>query len=239
MFEEIFLQKKLAPERLLAYGFEPFGDAFRYTSPVMNGDFLLTVTLDRHGNPTTSLLDADTDEAYTLYQTAAEGAFVGEVRLAITAVLEEIADRCCVPSTFRAAQTLRLLAHAAEVFGNAPEFPWGITPPATAVLRRADSEKWYGVIMTIPQRKLGLPSDAPVEVMNLHATPEAVAELLSRPEIYPAWHMNKKSWFTVILDGSISDEELFAHLAESYRLAARPVGKRPRAARTSEKGETP
>ncbi len=228
MFEDIFLQKQIDRNRLLDYGFEPDGDAFHYTCPVMEGEFHLTVVLDRHGNPTTSLLDADSGEEYTLYRTAAEGTYVGEVRKAIAAVLEEIADRCCVPSTFRQEGTLRLLAHAAAVYRTAPEFPWGQTPPAAAVLRRADSGKWYGIIMTVPQSKLGLRSDAPVEILNLHGTPEAVAALLTRPEIYPAWHMNKKSWFTVILDGSIADAELDCLLAESYRLAGKPQGRSKR-----------
>ncbi len=218
MFEDIFLHQKISPCRLADYGFVCTGGGYRYTCPIMDGDFLLTVTLDRYGNPDTSLTEAESGEPYVLYKTVAEGAYVGEVRLAIMAVLQDVADRCCEASVFRQAQTLRLADHAAETYGSEAEFLWGYTP-ANAILRRADSGKWYGAILTISGRKLGLDAEAPIEVLNLHAEPAAVEVLLRRPEIYPAWHMNKKSWYTVILDDSVPDRVLFDLLAESYRLA--------------------
>ena len=51
--------------------------------------------------------------------------------------------------------------------------------------------------------------------------PKEAEEILSRANYYPGWHMNKKSWYTLILDGSISDGELKERLRESYRLAGK------------------
>ncbi|MCD7888742.1 MAG: MmcQ/YjbR family DNA-binding protein [Oscillospiraceae bacterium] len=48
-----------------------------------------------------------------------------------------------------------------------------------------------------------------------------MAELLQRGNYYPGWHMNKKSWYTVILDESVRDEELFERIRSSYELAAK------------------
>ncbi|MGN1104647.1 MAG: MmcQ/YjbR family DNA-binding protein, partial [Candidatus Coproplasma sp.] len=36
---------------------------------------------------------------------------------------------------------------------------------------------------------------------------------------YPGWHMNKKSWYTLVLDGSVSDDEITERIKESYALA--------------------
>ncbi len=220
MFEGIFLQKKLAPARLSAFGFEMIDGIYRYTCPIMEDEFLLSITFDRHGNPATFLTECDTGEEYVLYKTNAEGSYVGRVRAAIADVLREVAMTCFDDSTFRQTQTLHLLRHAADVYGSEPEFLWKDTPQ-NGILRRKDSGKWYAAILTVRQSKLGLLSDAPVEIVNLHASPEVVSGLLTRPEVYPAWHMNKKSWFTVILDGHMADEELFAWVAESYVLAGK------------------
>ncbi|MBE8953608.1 MAG: MmcQ/YjbR family DNA-binding protein, partial [Quinella sp. 1Q7] len=38
---------------------------------------------------------------------------------------------------------------------------------------------------------------------------------------FRGWHMNKRSWLTVRLDDVLSDDELFARLEQSYRLANR------------------
>ncbi len=233
MFEELFAQKRVSPARLMAYGFESIEDGYRYTCPILDGEFSLLVVLDRFGNPDTSLYECDTGEEYVLYKTTAEGCYVGRVREAVAEVLCEIAETCCDGAMFRQGQTEELLRHAAEVYGTEAEFPWGMSPPATAVLRRVDSEKWYAIIMTIPQSKLGLPSDQPAEVMNLHAEPETVAALLTRDEVYPAWHMNKKSWYTVILDGSVENEALFLWLAESYRLAGKSAKGTPKKRKTN------
>ena len=37
--------------------------------------------------------------------------------------------------------------------------------------------------------------------------------------IRPGWHMNKKNWYTIILDGRIQTEEVCTRIDESYRLA--------------------
>jgi predicted DNA-binding protein (MmcQ/YjbR family) len=44
-------------------------------------------------------------------------------------------------------------------------------------------------------------------------------DLLKSPGYLPGYHMNKKHWFSVILDGSVSNDELFSRIDESYTLA--------------------
>ncbi len=218
MFDEIFKGKKCCPAKLTAYGFTVVGEEYRYGCDILGGTFRLMITLDRLGHADTSLTEPDTGEEYVLYKTTAQGHFVGQVREAIDAVLRDVADACFDASPFRKPQTLTLLAHVREVYGDAPEFLWERTP-GNGILRRRDSGKWYAALLTIPQSKLGLSDNRVVEIVNLHGTPDQVAELLQKPHFYPGWHMNKKSWFSVILDGSVTTDELFALLVESYRLA--------------------
>ncbi len=215
---EIFTKRRLSPARLTSCGFETVGSSYRCIREILDGDFLLHITFDRHGNVETSLTDRDTGEDYSLYKTTAQGTYVGLVREAVTAVLREIADRCFAESPFCQEQTLRLLAHAAEVYGDEPEFLWESTP-GNGILRRKDSGKWYAALLTIPKSKLGFDSGQITEIVNLHAAPAQVEDLRKRPDIYPGWHMNKKSWYTILLDGSVDNAELFDLLAESYRLA--------------------
>lgn len=40
------------------------------------------------------------------------------------------------------------------------------------------------------------------------------------PAVVPAYHMNKLHWISVILDGSMRDEEIFHLIDDSYRLTA-------------------
>ena len=79
--------------------------------------------------------------------------------------------------------------------------------PGNAVWRRKDSQKWYGTILTIAGNKVGLETSDIVEIIDLRMKKEQAEEVLARKHYYPGWHMNKKSWYTIVLDGSVSDEE--------------------------------
>ncbi|HDZ62318.1 MAG TPA: MmcQ/YjbR family DNA-binding protein [Nitrospirae bacterium] len=57
--------------------------------------------------------------------------------------------------------------------------------------------------------------------INLKCDPEKAIELREEYDaVLPGFHMNKKHWNTVIIDGSIADEQIFGWIDDSYRLAA-------------------
>ena len=63
--------------------------------------------------------------------------------------------------------------------------------------------------------------------INLKCDPGRAVELRDRfAAVSPGYHMNKKHWNTVTLDGTIPAEEVFAMIDHSYDLVA-PSGKSP------------
>lgn len=53
--------------------------------------------------------------------------------------------------------------------------------------------------------------------INLKNTPDKVVELKEEyPTVLPGYHMNKKYWVTVQVDGSIPDSLLYQWVDESY-----------------------
>lgn len=81
-------------------------------------------------------------------------------------------------------------------------------------MRRRDTQKWYAVIMEISERKLNLDSDNEVEVINLRGVD--VESLLDGKKYFPAYHMNKKSWYTIKLDGTVDFDEICTRLTYSH-----------------------
>lgn len=56
-------------------------------------------------------------------------------------------------------------------------------------------------------------------MINIKCDPEEAEELRERfPSVLPGYHMNKKHWNTVIIDGSISDNMLKVWIEKSYHL---------------------
>jgi len=70
--------------------------------------------------------------------------------------------------------------------------------------------------------------------LNLKCLPEQ-AEILRElyPAVIPGYHMNKRHWNTVILDGSLVDEDVLGMIDESYRLVVQGL---PRAQRPQGEG---
>ena len=57
------------------------------------------------------------------------------------------------------------------------------------------------------------------ESINLKVDPEIGVELRERyPAVQPGYHMNKKHWITVVMDGSVPDKLIRQWVDHSYEL---------------------
>ena len=61
-----------------------------------------------------------------------------------------------------------------QEYGTEAEYPW---KDSNAVLRRADNDKWYGVILSVAGSKLGLEDDNIIDVINLKSDPMLIGSL--------------------------------------------------------------
>lgn len=67
------------------------------------------------------------------------------------------------------------------------------------------------------------------ESINLKCDPEKAIQLREQyPGVLPGYHMNKRHWNTILMDGSVSDKVVLTWIDESYALvvAALPLAKR-------------
>ena len=72
--------------------------------------------------------------------------------------------------------------------------------------------------------------EAPLR-LNLKSQPEQAALLRELyPAVLPGYHMNKRHWNTVVLDGSLADEEVLGMINDSYRLVVEGLPKKLRPA---------
>jgi len=98
-----------------------------------------------------------------------------------------------------------------------PDYPWF---DDNAVLRHADNNKWYGLVMAVGRDKLGLSGDGMVDVINVKCDPMLAGSLRMQEGFHPAYHMNKDKWLTARLDGSAPDDEIKSLIDLSYELTA-------------------
>ncbi len=216
--EEIFANKKPDFARLAAHGFTQEEGVWTTHVRIVD-DLVLVVTIFSDGKVRAEILDPAFGEPYTQHLVAeAAGEFVGRVREAYERELCAIADGCFMQDAFREQIADRLFAFAREKYGEAPEFLWEGYPD-TAVLRRQDTRKWYAVMMCVERSKLSLAGTGKVEVADVRADPAGLPNLIDGARILPGWHMNKKHWVTVLLDGTVPFEEAVTLIEKSRLLA--------------------
>ena len=112
-----------------------------------------------------------------------------------------------------------LIRYIANEYGISPEFLWE-DDKITCVFRHLGSKKWFGILMKIPGSKIGLKTNAIIDIMNVKLEPDFVREITTTKssQVFPAWHMNKKHWVSVLLS-SDNDQALTQSLIhESFRL---------------------
>jgi predicted DNA-binding protein (MmcQ/YjbR family) len=62
--------------------------------------------------------------------------------------------------------------------------------------------------------------------INLKCDPEKAVELREEYEVVqPGYHMNKKHWNTIIINGSISTDQIFEWIDDSYNLVLAGLSK--------------
>lgn len=111
-----------------------------------------------------------------------------------------------------------ILQFVKNTYNTEPEYPWQRSPES-AVLRHRNG-KWYGLIMPVPREKLGLPEDGISDVLNVKCDPLMLGSVLLQKGFFPAYHMNKENWISILLDGSVPAERVTAALQMSYGLIA-------------------
>lgn len=115
-----------------------------------------------------------------------------------------------------------ILKQAYEQYKTEPEYLW-MKYPGYAILRHADNQKWYGILMDIPRDRLDLPGDGYVDILDIKVDPDLAGSLLLEEGIFPGYHMNKGHWITVLLDGTVDLELIFSLLDMSFQLTGRKV----------------
>lgn len=222
MFEAVYFQRRtMNTQKLINFGFIAKQDTFEYETNILNGQFKIKVIAAKNGDVSTQVYDSETGDEYTLYKTDnVVGSFVGKVRTAVESVLTDISEKCFDLNIFKTEQAHRIIEYVRETYGDELEFLWPKFPD-NAIWRRKDNKKWYGLVLTVARKKLGLKSEEIVEIIDLRIMPDKVESTVDGKKYFPGWHMNKKSWYTIILDNSVDTGELCRRIDESYRLAVK------------------
>lgn len=96
------------------------------------------------------------------------------------------------------------LTYCLTAYNTAPDYPFD-EDFETAVLRHHSNRKWYAIVMRVSRRKFGFESDEIIDVVNLKLPLEMFGSFGAVDGVYPAYHMNKLHWISVLLPDAADD----------------------------------
>ena len=217
--KDFIKNKKINFKKLKEFGFELIDNSYYYHTSLLKNQFKMSVKINIDNSIFTEIIDTETNEPYVLHLLEIKRSGYSEkIYKAYSEILEKVKKVCFEDEIFKANYTKEIVAYVKNKYGDELEFLWEKSPK-NAVVRRKSSNKWFAVILTIPKRKIGLESDEVIEVINLHNIPKEIEKLIDYKRYFPAYHMNKKHWCTICLDGTIELKEIYKLIDISYELA--------------------
>ena len=96
------------------------------------------------------------------------------------------------------------LEYCFDTYGTSPDYPFDDWMES-AVFRHVDNRKWYAIVMKVSRRKFGFDSDEVIDVVNLKLPTEMFGSFGAADGVYPAYHMNKLHWISVLLPDAPDD----------------------------------
>lgn len=224
--DEIFAKTKPDFRKFINFGFTKKENQYIFQKRFMDGHFQAQLVVTKQGDITGKVIDLDTEDEYLPLHTAQTGEFVNQVRAEYSKILNRIANNCFIKLPFHTPQANRLAELIKTRLHTNPEFIFKRAPDY-AVFRNASSNKWYGLLMYIQESRLlsknGLSRSSQyhsknIDILDLKIKPEQHQALLHQPGIYPGYHLSNTHWITVVLDDTISDQEIFKLVQASYQL---------------------
>ncbi len=96
------------------------------------------------------------------------------------------------------------LEHCLDTYGTLADYPFD-GELEIAILRHTNNRKWYAAVMRVSRSKFGIDSDEVIDVVNLKLPLEMFGSFGKADGVYPAYHMNKLHWISVLLPDAPND----------------------------------
>lgn len=218
-FEKLVFEKsRVNEEKLLAYGFHHGKTGWKISIPFHDGAFTANIHVRPDGTVIGRVIETEMNEEYLPLRVASQtSAFVSTIRQEYFDLLTEIRDKAFDEQLFISDQANRIAEKIAQEFHDVSDRPFA--KGDHSVFRVPGSNKWYGLVMHVERAKVQSDdSEGRVDVINLKSEDSEHEKLICESGIWPAWHMNKKKWISVVLDDTLKDERIMALIRTSRKL---------------------
>ena len=201
-------------EKLLQYGFREEAEKLIYRKEILDSSFFIEIVFV-NSQLLIEVYDIEFDEIYSLFSVdSAVGETVQNIREDVEKLLSSIlglADESGKISS-------EIIDYCNNKYGGNHVNPFKKHPDILAFVN--ERNKWYALLLDVEYNKLNKNTDitTKVKILNVKYPTDRILEIIDNKNIFPAYHMNKKHWISVVLDKNIKLETIKELIDMSYSL---------------------
>ena len=201
-------------EQLKGFGFKEEADKLVYKKEILDSNFLIEIVF-ANNQLTIEVYDLEFDETYSLFSVdSAVGETVQNIREHVEKLLSLIlglADESGKISS-------EIIDYCNNKYGGNRVNPFKKHPDILVLVN--EKNKWYSLFLDVEYNKLNKNTDitTKVKILNVKYPPDNILSIIDNKNIFPAYHMNKKHWISIVLDKNIKLETIKELIDISYSL---------------------
>ena len=201
-------------EQLKGFGFKEEADKLVYKKEILDSYFLIEIVF-ANNQLTIEVYDLEFDEIYSLFSVdSAVGETVQNIRENVEKLLSLILGLADESGKI----SLEIINYCNNKYGENHVNPFKKHPDILAFVN--EKNKWYALFSDVDYNKLNKNTDitTKVKILNVKYPTDKILDIIDNQNIFPAYHMNKKHWISIVLDKNIKLETIKELIDISYSL---------------------
>ena len=212
---ELFKKCVFDYSKLLNYGFKEENNIYYYEKYILDNNYKICIKIENN-NVIGKIYDLIFNDEYLNLNVDSNLSFNNKIKEEYINILKDIKNNCTKESLFVFKQSNEITNYIKRKYKVSPEFLWDKST-GNGVFRNKNNKKWFGIIISVSKDKLDLKyKQEIIEIINLKLDETMIKELIKIDGFYRAYHMNKKSWISIILDNTLDNEIIYSLIDQSY-----------------------
>lgn len=204
----------LSKEQLKSFGFKEEAEKLIYRKEILDSSFLIEIVFVNN-QLMVEVYDIEFDEIYSLFSVdSAVGETVQNIREHVEKLLSSILGLDDESEKINS----EVVDYCNNKYGENHVNPFKKHPDILAFVN--EKNKWYALLLDVEYNKLNKNTDitTKVKILNVKYPTDKILEIIDNKNIFPAYHMNKKHWISIVLDKNIKLETIKELIDISYSL---------------------
>ena len=204
----------LSKEQLNGFGFKEEAEKLIYRKEILDSSFLIEIVFVNN-QLMVEVYDIEFDEIYSLFSVdSAVGETVQNIREHVENLQSSILGLAAESEQINS----EVVDYCNNKYGENHVNPFKKHPDILAFVN--EKNKWYALLSDVEYNKLNKNTDitTKVKILNVKYPTDRILEIIDNKNIFPAYHMNKKHWISIVLDKNIKFKTIKELIDISYSL---------------------